>query len=194
MNIIDKQEFDSLNEEVTEEQVMQEELDKFNQIKQGFIDKKAETSHSESHSELHSENQTESNIEKKVENSDAKSETKSDAKSGDEMIAELTPTELVELEQQVEAAIKTIFDPEIPVNIWELGLIYDISITHSREVVVLMTLTAPNCPEAGGIPIEVENRVKELPDIVNCKAILTFDPPWDMNRMSEVAKFELGML
>lgn len=166
---------------------MQEELDKFNQIKQGFIDKKSETSHSEVTQAINQADENEVISTPSI-------ETKSETKSGDEMIAELTPTELVELEQQVEAAIKTIFDPEIPVNIWELGLIYDISITHSREVVVLMTLTAPNCPEAGGIPIEVENRVKELPDIVNCKAILTFDPPWDMNRMSEVAKFELGML
>lgn len=102
--------------------------------------------------------------------------------------------EVEEIELDVENTIKTIFDPEIPVNIWELGLIYDISVTKSREVVVLMTLTAPNCPEAGGIPIEVENRVKELTNVKDCKAILTFDPAWDMSRMTEAAKFELGML
>lgn len=105
-----------------------------------------------------------------------------------------TNDEIEEIEKDVENTIKTIFDPEIPVNIWELGLIYDITVTRSREVVVLMTLTAPNCPEAGGIPIEVENRVKELTNVKDCKAILTFEPAWEMSRMSEAARFELGML
>ncbi len=113
----------------------------------------------------------------------------------DEINTELaTMEEIEEIEMDVENTIKTIFDPEIPVNIWELGLIYDISVTKSREVVVLMTLTAPNCPEAGGIPIEVENRVKELTNVKDCKAILTFEPAWDMSRMTEAARFELGML
>lgn len=113
----------------------------------------------------------------------------------DEINTELASMEEIEeIEMDVENTIKTIFDPEIPVNIWELGLIYDISVTKSREVVVLMTLTAPNCPEAGGIPIEVENRVKELTNVKDCKAILTFEPAWDMSRMTEAARFELGML
>ncbi|GAB5464778.1 MAG: hypothetical protein Kapaf2KO_02140 [Candidatus Kapaibacteriales bacterium] len=98
------------------------------------------------------------------------------------------------LEKKVEEKIKEVYDPEIPVNIWELGLIYDISVTAENDVVVLMTLTAPNCPEAGGIPVTVENKVKELEEVNEVKAILTFDPPWDMSRMSEEAKLELGML
>lgn len=184
MNIIDEKEFESINQEITEEQIMQEELDRFNQIKQSFIDNKAHNLTNYVHYE-------DNNISNKELILDDK---KDEIISGDELIQKLTPTELIELEQKVEDAIKTIFDPEIPVNIWELGLIYDISITHSKEAVVLMTLTAPNCPEAGGIPIEVEKKVKEIPEILNCKAILTFEPAWDMSRMSEVAKFELGML
>ncbi|MDC1068594.1 iron-sulfur cluster assembly protein [Candidatus Kapabacteria bacterium] len=99
-----------------------------------------------------------------------------------------------DLEVKVYNKIKEIFDPEIPVNIYELGLIYDVSITELNEVVVLMTLTAPNCPEAGGIPMEVEKQVKTLEEVKDAKALLTFDPPWDMSMMSEEAKFELGML
>jgi FeS assembly SUF system protein len=98
------------------------------------------------------------------------------------------------LEFKVQEKIKEVYDPEIPVNIWELGLIYDISITKQNDVVVLMTLTAPNCPEAGGIPVSVEDKIKELPEVQDVKAILTFDPPWDMSRMTEEAKLELGML
>jgi Predicted metal-sulfur cluster biosynthetic enzyme len=99
-----------------------------------------------------------------------------------------------DLENKVYAKIKEIFDPEIPVNIYELGLIYDVSITKNNEVVVLMTLTAPNCPEAGGIPMEVETQVKSIPEVNDAKALLTFDPPWDMSMMSEEAKLELGLL
>lgn len=98
------------------------------------------------------------------------------------------------LEDKVYSIIKTIYDPEIPVNIYELGLIYDISITKNNEVVVLMTLTTPNCPVAEGLPREVENKIKEHPDVNDAKVILTFDPPWDMSMMSEEAKFELGIL
>lgn len=98
------------------------------------------------------------------------------------------------LENKVYDKIKEIFDPEIPVNIYELGLIYDVSITKNNEVAVLMTLTAPNCPEAGGIPMEVETQVKSIPEVNDAKALLTFDPPWDMSMMSEEAKLELGLL
>ena len=103
-------------------------------------------------------------------------------------------TENKDLETKVYSVIKTIYDPEIPVNIYELGLIYDISITKNNEVVVLMTLTSPNCPVAEGLPREVENKIKDHPEINDAKVILTFDPPWDMSMMSEEAKFELGML
>jgi len=112
----------------------------------------------------------------------------------DEEINPLTEAEIESIEKQAYDKIKTIFDPEIPVNIYELGLIYDVTVTGNREVVVLMTLTAPNCPEAGGIPIEVENKIKEIPEVTNAKAILTFDPPWQMSMMTEAARFELGML
>jgi FeS assembly SUF system protein len=98
-----------------------------------------------------------------------------------------------ELNNQVERVIKTVYDPELPVDIWELGLIYDIQITASNEVVVLMTLTAPNCPEAGGIPIEVEDKIKQIPEVKDAKVLLTFDPPWDQSRLSDVARFELGL-
>lgn len=99
-----------------------------------------------------------------------------------------------ELEQKVIDVIKTIYDPEIPVNIYDLGLIYDISITASNEVVVLMTLTSPNCPEAGGIPAEVQERIREMDEVENAKVLLTFDPPWDKSMMSELALFELGFM
>ncbi|MFP4368110.1 MAG: iron-sulfur cluster assembly protein [Candidatus Kapaibacterium sp.] len=98
-----------------------------------------------------------------------------------------------ELEEKVIDKLKTVFDPEIPVNIYELGLVYDISITANDEVLLLMTLTAPNCPEADAIPREAEMAVKELPEVKDCKAILTFDPPWDKSRMSDAARLELGM-
>jgi FeS assembly SUF system protein len=98
-----------------------------------------------------------------------------------------------ELKTQVERVIKTVYDPELPVDIWELGLIYDIQVTESFEVVVLMTLTAPNCPEAGGIPIEVEDKIKQIPEVKDAKVLLTFDPPWEQSRLSDVARFELGL-
>jgi FeS assembly SUF system protein len=103
-------------------------------------------------------------------------------------------TENKDMETKVYDAIKTVFDPEIPVNIYELGLIYDVSITKNNEAVVLMTLTTPNCPVAGGLPIEVEDAIKAVPEINDAKVILTFDPAWDMSMMSEEAKFELGLL
>lgn len=97
-----------------------------------------------------------------------------------------------ELEVKVIAAIKEIYDPELPVNIYDLGLIYDISITASDEVVVLMTLTAPNCPEAGSLPAEVQERIRDIEEVKDARVLLTFDPPWDKSMMSEVAQLELG--
>lgn len=99
----------------------------------------------------------------------------------------------IELYNKVVEALKRIYDPEIPVNIWELGLVYDIKITAANEVVVLMTLTAPNCPEAGSIPQNADYYIRNLNGVTGTKVILTFDPPWEPNRMSEVAKLELGM-
>jgi FeS assembly SUF system protein len=98
-----------------------------------------------------------------------------------------------ELKEQVIRVVKTVFDPELPVDIWELGLIYDIQITEERDVVVLMTLTAPNCPEAVGLPIEVEDKIKQIPEVKDAKVMLTFEPAWDKSRLSDVARFELGL-
>lgn len=102
-------------------------------------------------------------------------------------------TDNEELKEYIIKVIKTVFDPELPVDIWELGLIYDIQITQDKEVVVLMTLTAPNCPEAGGIPIEVEEKLKQIPEVKDVKVFLTFEPPWEKDRLSDVARFELGL-
>lgn len=109
----------------------------------------------------------------------------------DQQVIKLSPQEF---EQKVIETIKTIFDPEIPVNIYDLGLIYDIKITEENEVVVLMTLTAPTCPVAGGLPIDVEMAIKAMPEVKNAKVLLTFDPPWNPSLLSDEAKLILGML
>lgn len=98
-----------------------------------------------------------------------------------------------EIEDKAIEAIKTIYDPEIPVNIYDLGLIYDISITQEKEVVVLMTLTAPGCPEAGVLPGQVEQAIREIDEVTDVKVILTFNPPWDKSLLSDEAKLELGL-
>ena len=96
--------------------------------------------------------------------------------------------------QRVIDEIKTCFDPEIPVDIWELGLIYEITLGDGNELAVKMTLTSPNCPAAESLPAEVETKLKQLPDIKSVKLELTFEPPWDKNMMSEVAQLELGFM
>jgi len=101
--------------------------------------------------------------------------------------------EIKSLEERIKDAIKTCYDPEIPVNIWELGLIYEIKIDDGNDVVVKMTLTSPACPVAETLPVEVENKIKEIPDVNNAKVEITFDPPWDKEMMSEEARLELGM-
>ena len=101
---------------------------------------------------------------------------------------------LEEIEEKAYEKLKEVFDPEIPVNIVELGLIYDITVAENREVVVIMTLTAPNCPVADSIPRDVEMKIMESEEVVDVKAILTFDPPWDISMMSDEAKLELGFL
>ncbi|OGU57866.1 MAG: FeS assembly SUF system protein [Ignavibacteria bacterium GWF2_33_9] len=100
----------------------------------------------------------------------------------------------VELEQKIIEAIKLVYDPEIPVNVYDLGLIYDIKITEDSEAVVLMTLTAPTCPVAGGLPADVETSIKQVPEVKDAKVILTFDPPWDPSLLSDEAKLILGMM
>ena len=90
--------------------------------------------------------------------------------------------------------IKTIFDPEIPVDIYELGLIYDVFVNEDNDAKILMTLTSPNCPVAESLPKEVEDKVASLKEINNAEVEITFDPTWTQEMMSEEAKFELGML
>ncbi len=90
--------------------------------------------------------------------------------------------------------IKTIFDPEIPVDVYELGLIYDVFVNEDRDVKIIMTLTTPNCPVAETLPMEVEEKVKSLDDVRNAEVEITFDPPWTQDMMSEEAKLELGFL
>lgn len=98
------------------------------------------------------------------------------------------------LRDKVEDALRTIFDPEIPVNIYELGLIYKIQILEGNIVHVYMTLTAPACPAAGEILGEVETKVKAIEEVNEVEVRLTFDPPWDREMMSDEAKLELGWL
>jgi FeS assembly SUF system protein len=99
-----------------------------------------------------------------------------------------------DLRDQVLAAIKTVYDPEIPVDIYELGLIYEISVYPVNNVYVLMTLTSPSCPSAEVIPGEVEQRIKAIEGVNDVKIELTFDPPYSQDMMSEAAKLELGFL
>ena len=102
--------------------------------------------------------------------------------------------ELQAIGEKVVERICQIYDPEIPVNIYELGLIYDIQVSEECDVEIEMTLTSPNCPVAETLPVEVEEKVKVVEEVRNVKVNITFDPPWDKNMMSEEAKLELGML
>lgn len=98
------------------------------------------------------------------------------------------------LGENIVKVLKTIFDPEIPVDIYELGLIYDVFVNEDREVKILMTLTSPNCPVAETLPMEIQEKVKSIDMVKDVEIELTFDPPWDKDMMSEEAKLELGML
>jgi FeS assembly SUF system protein len=97
------------------------------------------------------------------------------------------------LKDQVITALKTVYDPEMPVNIYELGLIYGLNVTPEGQAEIRMTLTAPNCPVAGTLPGEVERAVRAVSGVTNVKLELTFDPPWSKERMSEAAKLALGL-
>lgn len=99
-----------------------------------------------------------------------------------------------ELGEKIVRVLKTIYDPEIPVDIYELGLIYDVFVNEDNEVKILMTLTSPNCPVAETLPVEVEEKVKSIDEIKDVEVEITFDPPWTQELMSEEAKLELGML
>ena len=97
------------------------------------------------------------------------------------------------LKDDVTAALKTVYDPELPVNIYELGLIYGLEVDPSGQVRVRMTLTAPNCPVAGSLPPEVERRIRAVKGVTDVQVELTFDPPWTKERMSPAARLELGL-
>jgi FeS assembly SUF system protein len=102
--------------------------------------------------------------------------------------------EKAELESQVIEALKTCYDPEIPVNIFELGLVYSIDVGSEGEVEIKMTLTTPHCPVATSLPGEVQSKLAAIPNVKNAAVAVVWDPPWDPGKMSEAAKLQLGML
>ena len=104
------------------------------------------------------------------------------------------PTPEPTLRERVEAVLHTIYDPEIPVNIYELGLIYNLDVSENGVVDIKMTLTAPNCPAAGMMPAEVEAKVSAIDGVTSANVELVWDPPWDKSRMSEAAQLELGLM
>ncbi|MBT8184178.1 MAG: SUF system Fe-S cluster assembly protein [Eudoraea sp.] len=110
------------------------------------------------------------------------------------MSEEATAIDTQELGEKIVKVLKTIYDPEIPVDIYELGLIYDVFVNEDNEVKILMTLTSPNCPVAETLPVEVEEKVKSLDMVKDAEVEITFDPPWTQDLMSEEAKLELGLL
>ena len=110
-----------------------------------------------------------------------------------ETAGSLPPEEIDRLTTDIVAALKTVYDPEIPADIYELGLIYKVEIDDSRNVAIDMTLTAPGCPVAGEMPIWVENAVSAVPGVSGTTVKIVFDPPWDQSRMSDEAKLAVGM-
>lgn len=114
-----------------------------------------------------------------------------DLKNTEHTLSEAT---IPDLKEKVLNAIKTVYDPEIPVDVYELGLIYEISVYPVNNVFVLMTLTSPSCPSAEVIPGEVEQKIKEIEGVNDVKVEITFDPPYSQDMMSEAAKLELGFL
>jgi FeS assembly SUF system protein len=97
------------------------------------------------------------------------------------------------LRDRVIEILKTCYDPEIPVDIYELGLIYEINVLDGNDIHIKMTLTSPACPVAETLPVEVEQKIKNIPDVNNAKVEITFEPPWEKDMMSEEARMELGM-
>ena len=108
-------------------------------------------------------------------------------------VSAIPPEELDRLTDDIVAALKTVYDPEIPVDIYELGLVYRIDISDEREIAIDMTLTAPGCPVAGEMPGWVENAVGAVPGVKKVDVKMTFDPPWDQSRMSDEARVALDM-
>lgn len=105
----------------------------------------------------------------------------------------IPPAEMDRLTDDIVAALKTVYDPEIPADIYELGLIYRVDIDDDRKVAIDMTLTAPGCPVAGEMPGWVENAVSAVPGVQSCTVTMVFDPPWDQSRMSDEARVALDM-
>ena len=105
----------------------------------------------------------------------------------------LSQAELDALTDQLIEKLKTVFDPEIPVDIYELGLVYKVDVSDDRDVAIDMTLTAPGCPVAGEMPDWVRDAVLKIPEVRSCTVDLVFDPPWDPSRMSDEAKLQLNM-
>ncbi len=104
-----------------------------------------------------------------------------------------TPAKTAALKPAILDAIRTVFDPEIPVNIWELGLIYDVFVDASGVAAVRMTLTAPGCPAAQSLPVEVAQKVQAVPGVADAKVDVVWEPAWTKDRMSDVAKLQLGL-
>jgi FeS assembly SUF system protein len=107
-------------------------------------------------------------------------------------VGELSPAQRA-LESTIVEVIRTVYDPEIPVNVYELGLIYEIAIDAENRVKVKMTLTAPGCPVAGSLPVEVEKKIASIPQVKDAEVELVWEPAWDKSRMSEAALLDLGM-
>jgi FeS assembly SUF system protein len=107
--------------------------------------------------------------------------------------ASTDPVDIGEIQEKIVAALRTCYDPEIPVNIYELGLVYDIDVSPSGDVVLRMTLTSPACPVAGSLPPEIQAKVAAIPGVKSARVELVWDPPWTPERMSEAAKLQLGM-
>lgn len=105
-----------------------------------------------------------------------------------------TNMDTADLGEKIVRVLKTVYDPEIPVDIYELGLIYDVFVNEDYDVKILMTLTSPNCPVAESLPVEVEEKVKSIDAVKDAVVEITFDPPWTQDLISEEAKLELGLL
>jgi FeS assembly SUF system protein len=106
----------------------------------------------------------------------------------------VTEVERLAVEAQVVHALQTCYDPEIPVNIYDLGLIYGHTVDADGKVLIKMTLTSPNCPVAGSLPPEIESKLKAIDGVEEAKVEVVWDPPWDQNKMSDAAKLQLGLL
>jgi FeS assembly SUF system protein len=124
---------------------------------------------------------------------EAKTEARSVAAVAVERRSAIPPDEMARLTDEITGALKTIYDPEIPADIYELGLIYKINIDDERMVNVEMTLTSPNCPSAAELPQQIKNAVGGVPGVREAKINIVWDPPWDPSRMSDEARTELNM-